>query len=116
MDPSQPGGDGIEGETPALATAYQRWEGVDAALNDLRNKAQVLMEKHTRQANAAGTRVEAAEPNAFEPATHPGVLQNLINGAVTPLMGAAKSDGDGVSGRPDAAPRDHDERDQRHER
>lgn len=78
-DPSELGDDGIQGQTPALTAAYQRWERVHAALNDLRCRAQLLAHKHTSQANAAATKVEAAKPNAFEPATHPGVLQTIVD-------------------------------------
>ncbi|HEX3591431.1 MAG TPA: hypothetical protein VHV74_17565 [Pseudonocardiaceae bacterium] len=78
-DPSRLGGDGIEGETPALAAAYERWEKADSAVNELRIKAEALAQKHTSQANAAATKVEAAKPNAFEPATHPSLVQSVVN-------------------------------------
>lgn len=77
-DPGQLG-DQVEGETPALTAAYQRWEGVDTALDDLRCKAELLAQKHTSQANAAATEIEAGKTNAFEPATHPSFVQNLVN-------------------------------------
>ncbi|HEX4706028.1 MAG TPA: hypothetical protein VH352_28180 [Pseudonocardiaceae bacterium] len=78
-DPAQLGGNGIEGETPALAAAYNRWEHVDGALNDLRNRADLLQEKHTSQANTTASRIESARPNSFEPTTHPSLLQGLVN-------------------------------------
>jgi hypothetical protein len=78
-DPSQLGGDGIQGQTLALTAAYNRWEQVDRALNDLRCQAELLQEKHTSQANTAASRIEAAKPSSFEPSTHPSFLQGLVN-------------------------------------
>jgi hypothetical protein len=66
--------------------AYNQWQQLDARLNDLQYQAEMLREKHISQADATAARIRSARPNAFEPATHPGLLQSFING-VTSLAG-----------------------------
>jgi hypothetical protein len=83
FDPAQLGGDQIQGDTGAVSMAYNQWQQLDSRLNDLRIQAEALRQKHISQADATAARIRSARPNAFEPATHPGILQSFINGVAS---------------------------------